>query len=245
MSDPEILDPEGPAPSTTTQGIERLVAAVQRALPGRTVRVDVDAHGPRTQVGAMLGGGPKFRLEAAGEGGPVVVESGPFGTINVVFKSARFGFSGAAPAMGGDVDAVYGDVAKKVRALAEEELIVYEEPTSSSLVRTVILRVDGGRIEGVEDSGVLPGSASEARLHSFRGTWSRVPSRQEKKRIDKLTGGLVGRLKRKVLGKVFEKAAGQLADAAQQVSENVQRDLEQRERVRADDGSRKLGPSKE
>jgi hypothetical protein len=236
MSDPEILDPEGPAPSTTSQGVERLVAAVQKALPGRTVRVDVDERGPRTQVGAMLGGGPKFRLEATGEGGPMVVESGPFGTINVSFKSARFGFSGAVA--GGDVDAAYRQVAERVRELADEELVVFEEPSSSSLLRTVILRVDAGRIEAVVDSGVLPGTTSSPSMHSFRGTWSRAPSKQEKKRIDKLTGGLVGRLKRKVLGKVFEKAAGSLAEAAQQVASDVQRDMA----ARADDGSRKLGP---
>ena len=240
MSDPEILDPEGPAPSTTSQGVERLVAAVQKALPGRTVRVDVDERAPRTQVGAMLGaqlgGGPKFRLEANGEGGPIVVESGPFGTINVSFRSARFGFTGAVP--GGDVDAAYRQVADRVRELADETLVVYEEPSSSALLRTVTLRVDAGRIDAVVDSGVLPGTTTSASLHSFRGSWSRAPSKLEKKRIDKLTGGLVGRLKRKVLGKVFEKAAGSLAEAAQQVASDVQRDIA----ARADDGSRKLGP---
>jgi hypothetical protein len=188
-------------------------------------------------VGALLGGGPKFRLQASGEGGPIVVESGPFGTINVSFHSARFGYSGATP--GGDVDAVYAQVAQRVRELADEELVVYEEPSSSSLLRTVIVRVAGGRIESVVDSGVLPGATSDGpRLHSFRGTWSRAASKLEKKQVDKLTGGLMGRLKRKVLGKVFEKAAGSLADAAQQVANDVQRDLERN----VDDGSRKLGP---
>src|SRR5688500_8411373 len=88
MSDPEILDPEGkgPAPATTATGIERLIREVQKALPGQAVRVDVAPATPGSPLP------PRFRLEAAGDGGEIVVESGPLMTALVSFRGARFSY---------------------------------------------------------------------------------------------------------------------------------------------------------
>lgn len=221
MSDPEILDPEGPATAgtQTTSGIERLVAEVQRALPGRTVRVDVESRPPQP---------PRFRLEAQGEGGALIVESGLFFTANVSFRSARFAFSLAPGAV--DPEVVFSEIAARVKEIADEQLIVFEEPSSPPLLRTVVLKVAGGRLDTVVDGGVAPGQAEGARLWSFRGAWNREPSKQEKARIDSLTGGLLGKLKRKLLAKIVQKTAGAIMGAVEQAKGDVA----------SDDGSRTL-----
>ena len=226
MSDPEILDPEGPATAgtQTTSGIERLVTEVQRALPGRTVRVDVESRAPHP---------PRFRLEAEGEGGAIVVESGPFFTANVSFRSARFGFSLAPGAA--NTEETFAAIAARVKDFADEDLVVFEEGSAPPLLRTVVLGVGNGRIDNVVDSGIAPGNAADARLWSFRGTWNRAPTKQEKARIDKLTGGLVGKMKRKLLAKIVSKTAGSILGAVEQAAENARADAAQ-----PDDGSRKL-----
>lgn len=213
MSDPEILDP---LQAQSTSDIEDLLAQVQRALPGRTVRVDISRPSEPQ----------RFRLEAEGEGGAIVLQSGPFFTASVVFRSARFSFS-LAP--GSDSEVVFRQMAARVRQLADDELVVFEEPAPPPLLRTVVLQVVNGRLESVVDSGIAPGHADAPRLCSFRGTWARAPTRQERARIDQLTGGLVGALKRKVLAKILSKTAGSIMSAVEQAAARE-----------GDDGSRKL-----
>ncbi len=243
MVDPEILDPEpggraGDAgagqepPLSTTAGVERLVALVQKALPGRTVRVDVEAVDPG-RPRSPLAGGPRFRIEAEGEGGPLVVESGPLMMITVFFRRARFPYN----AMAGGA-AVADAVAAQVGAVAREELVVLEEQTSAHLMRTTVLRVKDGRFVEIVDSGLEPheGTPSPARLHSFDGAFDRPPTKQERARVDKLGGGLMGKLKRKLAEKVFTAAAGQLKKSLQTVADEVARDAG----VTPDDGRRRL-----
>ena len=72
----------------------------------------------------------------------------------------------------------------------------------------------------VQDDGQLPndlagGSAQpalEPRVVSFGGSWNRALTAEERRWLDKNTGGLIGKLKRRLLGKVFEKVAQPLVD---------------------------------
>jgi hypothetical protein len=239
MSDPEILDPEGPTTAgvPTTSLVERLVTEVQKALPGRTVRVDVEDRPPRA---------PHFRLEAVGEGGAIGVSSGPFFTVTVSFRSARFGFSLAT-----GPEAVIADIAARVKSIADEDIVIFEEPSSPPLLRTVVLAVADGRIDAVIDSGLAPGTVDGARLSSFQGAWSRAPTKLEMKRIDQLTGGVVAKLKRKVLAKIVSKTAGSLQSAVEQAAAAIEPPGAQSAVVKStndgagvgrkpDDGSRKL-----
>jgi hypothetical protein len=230
MSDPEILDPEGPSSSSSpaqSAGTEGLVQAIQQLLPGRALRVDVQER---------PGFGPSFRLEADGKGGLLVVETGPLHTVLVSFGGARFTFLLVPDPM-----KAKDQIVERVRALVHEELVVLEERATPRLVRTVVLEVKSGRIERIVDSGLEPRAAKAgedggAKLSSFEGAWSRAPSKEEKRRIDRLSGGVFAKLKRKIAETVLEKAAGAVMGAVEEAGKQ-QREPE----VVADDGRRKLG----
>lgn len=242
MSDPEILDSDAAGSSDTASGdVERLVQQVQRGLqagagPGRALRVDVESR-PH--------GGARFHLEADGPGGTLVVESGPLGTTLVSFGGARFPF-----VLASDPAVVLEQIGERVRQIAAEEIVVLEEQATGRLKRTTVLAVKDGRIEAVLDSGLEPSTSAlppetgaGPRLSSFGGTWNRAPSREEARRINRLTGGLVGRLKRKVAEKLLERAAGMVMGAVERAAGAGQEEARATAArdVTPDDGRRKLG----
>lgn len=238
MSDPEILDPEpaGTAGTQTSGGIERLVSAVQRALPGRTVRVHVepyDATKPRLPFM-----GPRFRIEAEGKGGTLVVESGALFVVQVAFGTARFTVDGGAHGPGPDV--VVEKIVERVRAFAHDELVVLEEQKAPRLLRTTVLRVADGRFVEVVDNDLVPqeGTEGDVRFISFNNTFSGRPSTQQRAQLDKLAGGLFGKLKRKLAEKVFAKATEAIAATMNKAAGGSRSAGDDDD---DDDGRRKLG----
>lgn len=241
MSDPEILDPDlsgGTPGDSAAAEVERLAARVQRGLQQGSydgaARVDVDASSRAA---------PRLRISAAGPGGELVVESGPLGTLLLTFGGARFPFV-LAP----DAERALEQLGERVRQIAAEEIVVLEEQATTRLKRSTVLAVRGGRIEAVLDTSLEPGLAPGGpagpglRLSSFGGSWNRAPTREEARRISRLTGGLVGRLKRKVAEKILERAAGMVMAAVDRASEG-QRSADAVDvtaAVRPDDGRRKL-----
>lgn len=231
MSEPEILDPEGPGGpgegSAAASGVERLVELIQRQLPGRTVRVDVEARPPQA---------PRFRIEADGKGGMLVVQSGPLRTILVSFGGARFPFL-LLP----DADRAFAQIAERVRAIVAGELVVLEEQATPRLKRTTVFAAQGESLVRMVESGVEPGAApAEARLSSFADAFNRAPTADERRTIRRLTGGLLGRLKRKVAEKILERAAGAVMGAVEQAATSAASSPDAHEGARTDDGRRNL-----
>lgn len=225
MSDPEVLGPEGPAdaasrdsPAAMGSGgsadvVERLLSAVQRALGAHVARSEVVpvAQSPLAPLGV------RFRMEAVGPGGPLVVESGPLGAVLVGFKAARETFL-LAPA---SAELVIEQIAARVRAIVHEEVIVLEERATERLKRTTVFTVKGGRIAAVLDEGLEPTATpvDGAQLSSFGGTWSRAPTADERALMHRLRGGVMGRLKRKVAATLFDRATGAVLGAVERAAQ--------------------------
>ena len=191
MSDPEILEPDrGESPS-----VDPIVDAVQRALPGRTLRIRQDAGQP--------GFGRQLHIEVEDAGGVLAVDTGPFGSLTVVFASVRFSMM-LAP----DAKVALVTLEERVRAVADEKIVAFDEQLTPSLRRTAALSVSDGELVGLVDSGIEPhrGEPGPARLTSFRGTWTRAATEKDRKRVDRICGGLVGKLKRKIAIAVLDKA---------------------------------------
>jgi hypothetical protein len=214
MADPEILDAE------ESGNIESLVSAVQRALPGRAVKVDVDPRGA-------------FRVECAGDNGPILVESGPLLTATVSFRSARFTFT-----LFNGFDKAKRDIVDKVRALAADEIVVFEEQRAARVLRTVTLRCEGEKLVEVLEGGIVPksGEMSGPTLSSFSGAFTGAPTTEQMRVIDKLTGGVLGKLKRRVAERVLSGVANRLARNFERVAADQSAST-----IDVDDGRRKLG----
>ena len=102
-----------------------------------------------------------------------------------------------------------------------------------------MLRVKDGRFVAIVDNGLVPqeGNAGDVRLVSFNGTYSGRPSTAQKVQLDKLAGGLLGKLKRSVAEKVFAKATEAIANTMNRAAGGRGREHGD---SHGDDGRRKL-----
>lgn len=219
MTDPEILDAEPTGPRAGGQGasgpLEPLLAALHKALPGRVVRVEGNT------------------VCVAGKAdGDVTVQLTPLFAL-VGFRGARMP---VMPAQ--DPAQLAAAIAAKVARLATDELVVFEQQETAGLLRTVVVAVAQGALESVIDEGQLPSQepARPARFYSCQGTFSHAPSRDEEKWIARHTGGLAGKLRRKIVAKVFKKVGSTLESAVQARMDELRPELP------TDDGRRTLGP---
>lgn len=216
MTDPEILDAE---PATTgaagTGGglLELVLGALTKALPGRMVKVD----GSTVIVGGKVDGDVTVQLT------PLFVLVG--------FRGARMAVGGQTP------DRLAQDAADKAARFATDALVVFEEVETPGLLRSVVLAVKHGRLHGIVDDGQLPSAAPThpPRLYSCNGTCSRLPSPEETKWIARESGGFTGKLKRKLIARVFKRVGASLESAVQGRAAEI----------RADAGRRTLGPGEE
>lgn len=219
MTDPEILDAEPAGPTAGGQGapnpLEPLLAALHKALPGRMVRVD----------------GNTVRVAGKADG-DVTVQLTPLFAL-VGFRGARMPVMPAP-----DPAKLAADIAAKAARLATDELVVFEEQESAGLLRTVVVAVAGGQLQAVVDEGQLPSQepARPPRFYSCQGTFSHAPSRDEEKWIARHTGGLTGKLRRKIVARVFKKVGSKLETAVQARLDELRPELS------TDDGRRTLGP---
>ncbi|MBI1946273.1 MAG: hypothetical protein HYS27_11280 [Deltaproteobacteria bacterium] len=216
MTDPEILDAE---PATTgTAGaagglLELVLGALTKALPGRMVKVD----GSTVTVGGKVDGDVTVQLT------PLFVLVG--------FRGARMAVGGQTP------DRLAQDAADKAARFATDALVVFEEMETPGLLRSVVLAVKDGRLHGIVDDGQLPSAAPPhpPRLYSCSGSCSRPPSAEEAKWIARESGGFTGKLKRKLIARVFKRVGASLESAVQGRAAEI----------RADAGRRTLGPGEE
>ena len=193
MTDPEILDAEpadARAASDARGGLlDRVLAALQGELPGRVVRVE----GATATI-------------AGGQDGDVTVQLTPLFAL-VGFRGARMAVMAAQPP-----DALARDAAAKAARFAREELIVYEAQETAGLLRSVILAVRDGRLHGIVDDGQVPTEqpARAGRFYSAQGGWSRLPTREEERWLARESGGWSGKLKRKLIARVFKRVGASL-----------------------------------
>ncbi|MCC7073936.1 MAG: hypothetical protein IT383_21690 [Deltaproteobacteria bacterium] len=194
MTDPEILDAETAASAGTAPGgglVELVAGALTKVLPGRLVKVD---GGTIVVTGKV--------------DGDVTVQVTPLFLI-IGFRGARMAVSGKPP------HELAAEAADKAARFATDALVVYEEHESAGLLRTVVIATDQGRFRGVVDEGQLPSAAPPpaARFYSCNGTVSRLPTREEQQWITRATGGFTGKLKRKLVAKVFKRVGATLEQA--------------------------------
>lgn len=215
MTEPEILDAEpaeARAAGDAGRGLlERLLAELNKALPGRVVRVE----GNNATI-------------AGGADGDVTIQITPLFVL-VGFRGARLPvLVTQAP------EKIASEAAAKAARFATDELVVFEEQETAGLLRTTIVAVKNGRLHGVVDDGQVPTQepAAAPRLYSCQGSFSRAPTRDEQKWIARETGGFTGKLKRKLIAKVFKKVGASLETSLQGRVEEIQ----------ADRGQRTLGP---
>lgn len=222
MSDPEILDAEPAAARTTadaSQGtFERVLAALQKALPGRMVRV----------AGTMA-------TVAGGADGDVTVQLTPLFAL-VGFRGARLPVLASLPP-----DALAQDAASKAARFATDELIVYEAQETAGLLRTAIVAVREGRLHSIVDDGQMPTQEppTAPRFYSCQGSFSRAPTREEEKWVARQSGGFGGKLKRKLIARVFKRVGSHLESSIQERVAEVRREIP------VDAGQRTLGPKDE
>jgi hypothetical protein len=212
MSDPEILGPEGASPDPRRH-LEKLLAEIQKQLPGRTLKVEVDGDPPRG-----------FHASAAGPKGDLEVSATPL-LVTVSFRGARSAFFPGP--------SVEEEIVRRVGQIVRDEVVVVEHVERPGLRRSTTVRVENGRFVAVEDDGQLPydGQPDEPRATSFSGAWDRALTKEERRWLAKHTGGFVGKLKRRLIGKVFQKVAQPFLEQQQQGGV----------RVETDDGRRRLG----
>lgn len=216
MTDPEILDA---VPAVADSGghaaglLELVLGALNKALPGRLVKVD----GSTVVVAGKVDGDVTVQLT------PLFVLVG--------FRGARMAVSGQSP------ERLAADAADKAARFATDALVVYEEQETPGLLRSVIIAVKGGMLHGIVDDGQLPSSApaQAARLFSCNGSWSRPPTRDQQKWIARESGGFTGKIKRKLIARVFKRVGASLETAVQGRAAEI----------RADAGRRTLGPGDE
>ncbi len=192
MTDPEILDAEPLTGAPSGGGLVELVAgALTKALPGRLIKVD----GSTVVVGGRVDG-------------DVTVQVTPLFLV-VAFRGARLAVAGRSP------QELAAEAADKAARFATDALAVFEEQETAGLLRTVVIAVAQGRLAGVVDDGQLPSSAppAAARLYSCNGGVSRPPTRDEQRWIARETGGLTGKLRRKIVAKVFKRVGASLEHA--------------------------------
>ena len=209
MTDPEILDAETATARAGGAGgalLELVLGALTKALPGRLVKVD----GSTVVVGGKVDGDVSVQLT------PLFVVVG--------FRGARMAVSGRAP------EEIAAQAADRAARFATDELVVYEEEETPGLLRSVVLAVKDGRLHGIVDDGQLPSSAPAPtpRLFSCNGTWSRLPTRDELKWIGRESGGFSGKLKRKLIARVFKRVGASLESAVQQRTADIQADAGRR-----------------
>lgn len=193
MTDPEILDAEVAAARPEQGGsvVDLVLHALTKALPGRLLKVD----GSTVVVSGKVDG-------------DVTVQVTPLFLL-ISFRGARMAVTGRSP------QELAGDAADKAARFATDALVVYEEHETPGLLRTVVLAADGGGLRGVVDEGQVPSSSPPppARLFSCCGTVSRLPTRDEQRWIARETGGFTGKLKRKLVAKVFKRVGASLEQA--------------------------------
>lgn len=214
MTDPEILDAEAPAAASSGGALLELVlGALTKALPGRLVKVD----GSTVVVGGKVDGDVTVQLT------PLFVLVG--------FRGARMAVSGQSP------EQLALAAADKAARFATDALIVYEEQETAGLLRSVIIAVKDGRLHGIVDDGQLPSDQPPhpPRLYSCNGTCSRPPTKEELRFITRESGGFAGKLKRKLVARVFKRVGASLESAVQGRAAEM----------RADTGRRTLGAGDE
>ncbi|HEY4223574.1 MAG TPA: hypothetical protein VGO62_19590, partial [Myxococcota bacterium] len=181
--------------------VDRVVDCMERALPGHAVRVSIEDR-DATRARSPFQQGPRFVVDvrpgtdAHDDGAIIALASGPLFSLVLTFCSARFTFDGTP----GHIDASLAAISARVQELGHDELVVVEQQRTDRLLRSTVVRVDRGRVLDVVDSGVLPhaGTVSAARFRSFGGSLRGPLSREQKRAIDKKTGGLMGRVRRAI-----------------------------------------------
>ncbi len=218
MTDPEILDAEPPEARTPgAQGsgvVASLLDDLQKALPGRVVRVD----GTTVSI-------------AGGADGDVTIQLTPLFAL-VGFRGARVPVLASQPP-----ERLAADAADKAARFASDELIVFEATETAGLLRTVVIAVKHGRLHGIVDDGQLPSNepARAPRLYSCHGSFSRAPTHDEAQWIARASGGFTGKLKRKLIAKVFKRVGASLESSLQGRAAEI----------RADSGRSTLGPGED
>jgi hypothetical protein len=212
VSDPEILEPEiEPAPrgagAQPTVGGD-VIGIVERAFTGRIIRTE----GVRTEV------------------------QGPAGTLEIIATPliVVVRFRGVNRPLPAEPEAALA----LLRAIADGSIVFVEEHATAQLRRTHTVRVKDGALADIEDTTndkhAMP--SGQVLVVSF-ADGERDATKAERKHIAKAAGGLIGRLKRRVVETIVDKTMGAVQSAVTQAAENI----ENAARANVDDGRRRLG----
>jgi hypothetical protein len=209
--DPELLDAE---PGTGPDGAPRdALGVVERAFAGRVVRTE------------------GMRIEVTGPGGAVLVLPTPLVTL-VTFRGVKQPLA---------VDA--REALAFLTDLATGALVLVEEKGAGAMRRTHLVRVHNGKLTAVEDTSSdradTPIAKGTMRVVSFPAG-ERAATPDEQRFIKKASGGLLGRMKRRVVEVIYDKTVDALTGAVENAVDNAVQGAQGARAAKPDDGRRVL-----